>query len=74
VKRAEKLDNERVIQKLEIERLQSRASTGQGVDWGIVTERNIPKTIVRIMTGYIPPVWLRTCSSRTLGTTPKKLH
>lgn len=44
VKPAEELDKPRVIEKLEIER---RYWAEQDVDWGIVTERDIPRTVVR---------------------------
>ncbi|HYH22418.1 MAG TPA: TnsA endonuclease N-terminal domain-containing protein [Azospirillum sp.] len=44
VKPAEKLDEPRTVAKLEIER---RYWTDRGVDWGIVTERDIPETLVR---------------------------
>lgn len=44
VKPADLLDTPRIIEKLEIER---RYWSERGVDWGIVTERDIPPTIVR---------------------------
>jgi hypothetical protein len=54
VKPAEKLGDERVIQKLEIER---RYWIEEGVDWGIVTERDIPKIVVRNIE------WVHGCAS-----------
>ncbi len=44
VKPAEELEKPRVVEKLEIER---RYWAQQGVDWGIVTERDISKEMVR---------------------------
>ncbi len=43
-KNAVDLDNSRVIEKLEIERLWWVA---QGVDWGIVTEQDLPQTLIK---------------------------
>ena len=44
IKPAEALSNPRTIEKLEIER---RYWTDQGVDWGIVTERELPAVLIR---------------------------
>ncbi|WP_454018523.1 TnsA endonuclease N-terminal domain-containing protein [Azospirillum sp. Marseille-Q6669] len=44
VKPADQLDKPRTIEKLEIER---RYWSERGVDWGIVTERDIPTTFIR---------------------------
>ena len=43
IKEADELDNERVLQKLEIERVYW---LGQGVDWGIVIAQDIPLALV----------------------------
>ena len=59
VKPSEKLSDRRVIEKLEIER---RYWAEQGIDWSIVTERDIPKTFARNIG------WVHTCASvETLG-------
>lgn len=44
IKPAEALDDRRVVQKLEIER---RYWTQRGIDWGLVTERDIPKIVIQ---------------------------
>jgi hypothetical protein len=52
VKPAAKLEGQRTLEKLEIERLYWQA---HGSDWGIVTEREIPKTFannIRLLHGY----------------------
>ncbi|HYD30290.1 MAG TPA: TnsA endonuclease C-terminal domain-containing protein [Azospirillaceae bacterium] len=43
VKPADELDKSRVVEKLEIER---QYWAERGIDWGIVTERDLPKTII----------------------------
>lgn len=49
IKPAIELDRKRVIEKFEIER---RYWTAKGIDWGIVTEREIPKTLVSNIEEY----------------------
>lgn len=49
IKPAIKLDEKRVIEKFEIER---RYWTAKGIDWGIVTEHEIPRTLINNLEKY----------------------
>jgi hypothetical protein len=55
VKPADQLNNLRVIEKLEIER---RYWEAKGVDWGIVTEKEIPKILAKNIEVIHPFYWL----------------
>lgn len=55
VKSSGKLADRRVLKKLEIER---RYWIGRGVDWGIVTERDLPPVLVQNLTWLAGP-WAR---------------
>ncbi len=55
IKHAKDLDKQRVIEKFEIER---RYWTAKGVDWGIVTENEMPKTLVSNLQHYHPDYYL----------------
>lgn len=55
VKPADKLNDLRVIEKLEIER---RYWEAKGVDWGIITEKEIPKVLAKNIEIIHPFYWL----------------
>lgn len=55
MKPADKLSGRRTLEKLEIER---RYWAAQGVDWGLVTERDLPPTLVRNLDWLAGP-WAR---------------
>jgi hypothetical protein len=55
VKPSAKLGERRVLEKLEIER---RYWVGRGVDWGIVTERDLPPVLIQNLTWLAGP-WAR---------------
>lgn len=51
IKPAIELDKQRVIEKFEIER---RYWTAKGVDWGIVTEHEMPRILISNIEHYHP--------------------
>lgn len=55
IKYANDLDRQGVIEKFEIER---RYWVAKGVDWGIVTEKELPKTLVNNLQHYHPDYYL----------------
>lgn len=57
IKPSSKLSERRVIEKFEIER---RYWEAQGIDWGIVTEKDIPKVLVRNLEWLYPAYRLET--------------
>src|SRR5215213_4143273 len=63
IKPAKELDKQRVIEKFEIER---RYWTAKGIDWGIVTEHEIPQTLVKNIEHYHSNYQLEPTSDITL--------
>ncbi len=63
VKPAKELDKQSVIEKFEIER---RYWTAKGIDWGIVTEHEMPKALVNNLNHYHPDYHLEPTSDIAL--------